>query len=357
MDRVARRQALARRLDALGVDAFLSTSLPNVRYLSGYSGSNGQVLVAAEGDRFFTDGRYIEQSRLEVPDMERVIYGGALSLSSVLKEALKSLGVSRVGFESAHMTVDSAERLRVSVGELVPCADEVGRLRWVKDDEELAMIVEAQRVSDEALAVILPTLVESETERRVATRLERCMIDLGAEGLAFDTIVAFGEQAAEPHHQPNDRALQRGDIVKVDFGARWEGYHADMTRTVAFGDPGSHMKDVYEVVRRSQQAGIEAVRAGARGMDVDAVSRGVISEAGLGDSFTHGLGHGVGLEIHEGPTLAATIEEEIPAGAVVTVEPGIYLPGEGGVRIEDMVVVTADGCRVLPTTGKELVIL
>ena len=243
------------------------------------------------------------------------------------------------------------------MGEAVASDDLVGRLRWVKDADELAAIERAQALSDEALAEMLPKLAEGVTERRFARDLDATMLDAGADGLAFETIVAFGEQAAEPHHQPTDRALRRGDIVKIDFGALWKGYHADMTRTVAYGDPGLQMREVYAVVQRSQQAGCDAVRAGVIGKDVDAVARGVIDDAGYGEAFGHGLGHGVGLEIHEGPNLAATFDEAIPAGTVVTVEPGIYLPGVGGVRIEDMVAVTMDGCRVLPSTGKELVIL
>lgn len=356
MDRGLRRERLAARLDDIGADAFLITHLPNVRYLCGYTGSNGQALIARDDARFFTDGRYTEQSRREVPDMQRLTYGGN-GFPAFLEEACLRLGVSRVAFEATHLTYKQFQDLSERVGELIPVRDEVGRLRWVKDAEELALIEEAQAITDEAFKGILPELRDDVTEREVARELERRLEERGADGPAFDSIAAFGENAAEPHHQPTDRALRRGDIVKLDFGARYDGYHSDMTRTVAFGEPNRELRTVYEVVREAQQAGIDAVRAGARGKDVDRAARSVIEDAGYGEAFGHGLGHGVGLEIHEGPTLASTFEEELPAGAVVTVEPGVYLPGIGGVRIEDMVEVTADGCRVLPATQKELVIL
>lgn len=352
-----RRAALAGRLAELGIDALLSTHLPNVRYLTGYSGSNGQVLVGKDDAVFFTDGRYREQARHEVPDIETVIYGGSVGFAPSLADAVKSRGLDRVGFESAYLTYESFERLGSHVPTFVSCPDPVGRLRWVKEPEEITAIERAQELSDLGFAQLLPTLAVGQTEREVARRLEWAMLEAGADGLAFETIVAFGEQAAEPHHQPTDRGLQRGDIVKIDFGALAGGYHADMTRTVAFGDPGQQMREVYAVVRASQQAGVDAVHAGVIGKDVDAVARKVIEDAGYGEAFGHGLGHGVGLEIHEGPNLAATFDEAVPAGSVVTVEPGIYLPGVGGVRIEDMVEVTVEGCRVLPATGKELVIL
>ncbi len=195
------------------------------------------------------------------------------------------------------------------------------------------------------------------TERDVALELEFAMRAAGGDGLAFDTIAAFGENAAEPHHAPTGRALARGDVVKLDFGALADGYHSDMTRTVAFGDPGPRIREIYAIVQEAQQAGIDAVRAGVVGRDADAVARKVIADAGYGEQYGHSLGHGVGLEIHEGPTLRAASEEVLPAGAVVTVEPGIYLPGVGGVRIEDMVEVTEDGCVPMPSTPKDLRVL
>ncbi len=183
------------------------------------------------------------------------------------------------------------------------------------------------------------------------------MREAGADAVAFDTIVAFGENAAEPHHRPTDRALRRGDLVKMDFGCVVAGYHSDMTRTVAFGDPGPELREVYQVVREAQAAGRAALEAGVRASEADEAARRVIREAGYGERFGHSLGHGVGLEIHEGPTLRDRSEDVLPEGAVVTVEPGVYLPGTGGVRIEDAVIVEADRCRPLPRTSKDLVVL
>jgi Xaa-Pro aminopeptidase len=195
------------------------------------------------------------------------------------------------------------------------------------------------------------------TERDAALELDMSLRRAGAENVAFETIMAFGENAAEPHHHPSGRPLQRGDIVKMDFGCVVDGYHSDMTRTVSFGEPPAQLREVYDIVRSAQQAGLDAVRAGVGGAEADEASRSVIRDAGYGDKYTHSLGHGVGLEIHEGPTLRAGGKDVVPENAVVTVEPGIYLEGIGGVRIEDMVEVRSDGCRVIPRTAKELMVL
>jgi Xaa-Pro aminopeptidase len=241
--------------------------------------------------------------------------------------------------------------------ELVPTTDEVEALRWVKVPEEVAHLEAAQSLADDAFAEVTGRLTEGMTELETALELDTAMRRAGAEGLAFDTIVAFGENAAEPHHHPTSRPLGRGDVVKMDFGCVVAGYHSDMTRTVAFGRLDPRLEEIYEIVRQAQQAGVEGVRAGAAGGEVDRIARDVIAEAGHADHYTHSLGHGVGLEVHEGPTLRSGGQDVLPEHAVVTVEPGIYVGGLGGVRIEDMVEVTAEGCRVLPRTTKDLVIL
>jgi Xaa-Pro aminopeptidase len=354
VDHHLRRRALAARLDDLSVDALLITRLLHTRYLTGFTGSNGQVLVRRDGAVFLTDGRYTEQSRREVPDMERVTY------LNPLREELPSMlaGIVRLGFEADEMTVAGRDRLATALGdgvELVATTDAVEALRQIKDDDERAAIRQAQAITDAAFEQILDRFAVGVTEHQVARQLETLMLDEGAEGLAFDSIVAFGESAAEPHHEPGHRMLEEGDVIKLDFGARYAGYHSDFTRTVAFGSPASELKKVHDIVRESQQAGIDAVKAGVIGKEVDAVSRAVIEEAGYGDRFVHSLGHGVGLEIHEAPNFARTVDDAIPAGAVVTVEPGIYIPGLGGVRIEDMVEVTGDGCVVVGTSSRDLI--
>ena len=211
-------------------------------------------------------------------------------------------------------------------------------------------------MTDQAFDDVLDLLAVGVSEQQVARHLEALLRRDGADGLSFESIVAFGENAAEPHHEPGHRTLDEGDVITMDFGALFGGYHADMTRTVAFGEPASELKKIHDVVRQAQQAGIDAVREGVTGDVVDAAARGVIEGAGYGEAFGHGLGHGVGLDIHEGPRLGREFaEHRLPAKAVVTVEPGIYVPGLGGVRIEDMVEVTADGCRVLGAASRELI--
>jgi Xaa-Pro aminopeptidase len=342
-------------LDERSVDAILITRLPNIRYLTGFTGSNAQVIVTPGTSVFFTDGRYTEQSLHEVSDAERVTYLGAFG--EPFAEACGRLGIQRLGFEAHDVTVDGLEKLKAASPdvEFVAVGDPVGRLRWVKDQDELEMLREAQACTDRAFDDILDILAVGMTERQVSLNLEQALRRAGADGLSFGSIVAFGEKAAEPHHQPSYRVLEEGDVITLDFGGLFGGYHADMTRTIAFGSPPPELRKIHDVVREAQQAGIDAVRPGATGGEVDAAARKVIEDAGFGPRFSHGLGHGVGLEIHEGPNFARGGEDVIPVGAVITVEPGIYVPGLGGARIEDMVEVGEDGCRVIGTSIRELV--
>lgn len=355
MAHAVRRSALIPTLDERSVEAILITRRPNVRYLTGFTGSNAQLIVSDGTSVFFTDGRYTEQSRHEVPDAERVTYLGAFG--EPLAEACGRLGIGRLGFEAHDVTVDGLEKLRAASPdvELVAVGDPVGRLRWVKDPEELEMLGEAQACTDRAFEDILDILAVGMTERQVSLELEQALRRAGADALSFESIVAFGEQAAEPHHQPSHRVLEEGDVIKLDFGGLRGGYHADMTRTIAFGSPPPELRKIHDIVREAQQAGIDAVRPGATGGEVDAAARKVVEDAGYGPRFPHGLGHGVGLEIHEGPNFARSGEDMIPVGAVMTVEPGIYVPGLGGARIEDMVEVVEEGCRVIGTSIRELV--
>ncbi|MGZ8605099.1 MAG: M24 family metallopeptidase [Actinomycetota bacterium] len=358
MDHGLRRKRLAGRLVDLEVDALFVTRLPNVRYLTGFTGSNAQALVTADATVLLTDGRYEEQSRREVPDAERVIY---LDGVPPVQEQAAASSLARLGFEREGVTFGAWERLRGRLEgvELVPVGGEVERLRAAKDPEEVELVAAAQEAADVAFERVAlgGGLREGVTEREVAFALEVEMRRAGADDKGFWTIVAFGEQAAEPHHEPSARTLRRGDVVKLDFGAIAGGYHSDMTRTVAFGEPDGRLREVRDLVAQAQRAGIDAVRAGALVADVDRAARSVIEAAGLGAEFPHGLGHGVGLEIHEDPRLHWDGTAAVPEGAVVTIEPGVYIPGLGGVRIEDMVVVTADGCRPIPRSTKELVVL
>jgi Xaa-Pro aminopeptidase len=355
VDHVTRRNRLTDRLPDLGVDALLVSRLPNVRYLTGFTGSAAMALVGTTGAAFFTDGRYAEQSRHEVPDLERL--ASMDPPAPAIRDHCRRLGVGRLGFERHAVTVAQLEAWQEALEglELVGVGEEVERLRWTKDADELRVLRAAQEATDAAFEDILDVLAIGMTERQAAAQLERAMLLHGADGLSFASIVAFGEHAAEPHHRPTHRALAEGDVIKIDFGALVDGYHTDMTRTVAFGEPASELRKVHDLVEEAQQAGIDAIRPGAVGRDVDAAARAVIGDAGYGDRFDHGLGHGVGLEIHEGPSLGTRSDEELPAGAVVTVEPGVYLPGIGGVRIEDSVEVTEDGGRPLGSSTRELI--
>lgn len=356
MDHELRRRALGARLDELDVEALLVTRLLHTRYLTGFTGSNGQLLVTGAEAVFLTDGRYTEQARREVPDLARETY--ERSYRSWIAEHVRSAGIARLGIEADDLTVAAnagiAEAVDASVA-VLPLRDTVEALRAVKDDEERQLIRQAQSATDAAFDRVLDLFSVGVTEVQIARDLERVLREEGADGLAFASIVAFGENAAEPHHEPTHRTLEEGDVITLDFGGLVGGYHADMTRTVAFGPLGSELRKIHDIVKEAQQAGFDALRADVPVEEVDAASRAVIEAAGYGERFVHGLGHGVGLEIHESPFLARGLDGVVPAGAVVTVEPGIYVPGLGGVRIEDMVEVTADGGRVVGTSTRDLI--
>ena len=349
----ARRQALRGLLAHADLSALLVTRPANVRYLTGFTGTYGALLLLHDRTVFFTDGRYRHQAEAEVPGAEVVLAPGDLvgAVGGVVRTSGDGLG-----FEPAGLTWGDGQRLRSGLpGQAVmPAPPLVEELREVKDERELAAMREAARLGDEALAGLLPTLRAAMTERQVAVDLELAMRRLGADGLAFGTIVAFGEQAAEPHHRPGDRPLAAGDLVKLDFGARVDGYCADMTRTVVLGRASRRQRDLHELVRGAQAAGLACLQAGVAGGEVDRACRQPITEAGLGDSFPHPTGHGIGLEIHEAPRLRAGSRDRIAAGTPVTVEPGVYLPGFGGVRIEDLAVARPGGHELLTTTPKEL---
>ncbi len=360
MDHRSRRERLAERLGALELDALIVTRLPNVRYLTGFTGSNAQLVVARDGSAvFLTDGRYAEQASHEVPDLDRTAYREGYPRP--LLDACRTMGATRTGFERRALSFDEWAQLDEGADglELVPTGPEVEALRRVKDADELERIGRAQGFADDVFerVVLNGGLRAGTTERRVVRDLETAMRDAGADDRAFDSIVAFGDHAAEPHHHPTDRELAPGDVVKLDFGALADGYHSDMTRTVAFGEPDPRVREIRDVVAAANRAGRDAVRPGVSTVDVDAAARTVVSEAGFAEAFPHGLGHGVGLEIHEEPFLRWHSGHELEEGMVVTIEPGVYIPGLGGVRIEDMVEVTADGCRAIPRSTRELIVL
>lgn len=354
----ARRGALRELLRGAGIDALLVTDLVDIRYLTGFTGSNAALLVHVDGDRasrMCTDGRYRTQAVEQVGDLELVIErASALTLAA----AVRGWGVRRLGFQSDAVTVDAHAGLSAAAEgvSLERAPGLVMTLRQVKDDAEIAALRAACLVGDAALADLLAAggMAPGRTEHEVALDLEARMRDHGADGPSFETIVAAGAHSAVPHHRPTDAVLARGDLVTMDFGALVDGYHSDMTRTVVLGPASGWQREVYSLVAAAQSAGCAALAPGAGIADVDAAARTVISAAGRGEEFVHPLGHGVGLEIHEPPTLAGTATGVLGAGMVVTVEPGVYLQGRGGVRIEDTLVVRAGPAEVLTRASKDL---
>lgn len=338
----------------------LITDLINVRYLSGFTGSNAALLVFADRRTpvLATDGRYRTQAAQQAPDVEVAI---ERACGRYLTGRAAADGVQRLGFESHVVTVDGFDALsREAMGtELVRASGTAEALREVKDAGEVALLRLACEAADAALTELVRRggLRPGRTERQVGRELEALMLDHGADGASFETIVAAGANSAIPHHRPTDAVLATGDFVKIDFGALVGGYHSDMTRTFVLGAAADWQHDIYQLVAAAQQAGREALEAGASLADVDGAARDVIADAGHGDHFGHGLGHGVGLQIHEAPGISAGAAGTLLAGSVVTVEPGVYVPDRGGVRIEDTLVVGTHRPELLTRFPKELAIL
>jgi Xaa-Pro aminopeptidase len=352
-----RAERLLALLPDAGVDVMLVTDLVNVRYLTGYTGTNGLALLSQDARTFITDFRYVEQAAVEVdPSFERL--RAPQELLDAIAEQLPD-GPIRLGFEAAHMSVQTHRRVRDMLDEridLVATSGLVERLRAVKDPAEVERIRAACALADRAFEQVVSEGLVGRTEREVAIALEFAMRELGAQRPSFDSIIAAGPHGALPHAQPRDVAIEPGQLVVIDWGAQLDGYCSDCTRTVATGPLDDEARAVYALVRSAQLAGVEAVRAGRPGRDVDALARTVIDDGGHGEHFGHGLGHGVGLEVHEAPRLAKRSEEALQAGNVVSVEPGIYLPESLGVRIEDLVVVTDEGCEILTSISKDLIV-
>jgi Xaa-Pro aminopeptidase len=363
-----RAERLAGALGAHGVDALLVDALVDVRYLTGFTGSNGAVVLFGArladtlgGHRFLTDFRYRTQSAEQVgTEFEREIVSG--EMLDAVAALLAGAPAGRLGFDEGKLTVKAHRKLSELLPggwSLVACNDAVARLRAVKDAAEIGRIRASAELADEALREVLEGGLAGRTEREVAIELELRMRRLGAEGPSFPSIVAAGAHGALPHAQPREEPIPRDALVTIDWGAVHEGYCSDCTRTYATGEGVSQRaREVYALVLHAQEAGVEAVAAGRSGREVDAVARAVIEQADEGERFGHGLGHGVGLEVHEAPRLSRTAPEDpLQAGNVVTVEPGVYLPGELGVRIEDLVVVRAQGADVLSTLDKQLTVV
>ena len=349
------------RLEAEGLDAVLLTNEANRLYVTGFpsSGTDGAALVTKDRAYYFTDGRYTEAAEKRL--------GGVFTLGKVtasrgytvvLNEVIASDGLKRIGFEDAYMTVKAYEDYRTKLHcELVPASDLLRSLRESKDAEEIQALIDAQRIAERALTEILNEVKPGAVEREIAARLQYLMLHFGASDKSFDPIVVSGPNGSLPHGAPSDKKIRPGEFVTMDFGCIYHGYCSDMTRTVAVGYATDEMRQVYETVLHAQRAGIAAAKAGVTGKEVDASARAVIDEAGYGRYFSHSFGHGVGVEIHEYPMASSLNEKPLPAGAVISAEPGIYIPGRLGVRIEDVLVITADGNEDITLADKELLVL
>lgn len=352
-----RLDQLVERLSGKELDAILISAAENRQYLSGFTGSAGYLFIAKGKAVLLTDSRYTEQATHQAPDFQVVqIRGGWDWLVEILKES----GVRRLGFESQNMTVATYDRLLEAVKEdndlinvsLVASSGLPEELRVIKDKGELASLQLAIDASDQAMEAVCPTIRKGMTEREVAWRMEVAMREFGADGLSFDTIVAAGPNGAMAHHMPSDKVIAEGEPIVIDMGARVNGYCSDITRTVVVGEPDDAFRKIYDIVLGAQLTAINTVRAGMSGEECDELSRGVIVNAGYGDNFGHSLGHGVGLAVHENPRVSPTSTDTLEPEMVFTVEPGIYLTGWGGIRIEDIVVLGENGATPLSKASK-----
>ena len=349
---------IAGLLAAHGLDAMLLLSEPNRRYAAGFPTSDGGVLVTGKGSVFITDSRYIEAARATVTGAQVLENSREHPVMDLVNRALADAGARRIGFEEDRVTVAEYRRMEEKLqGELVSAGALMDQLRMVKDQEELEAMVAAQRIAEAAFQEVLSFIRPGRTEQEIAAFLQYQMLLRGAERMSFDPIVVGGPNSSMPHGVPTERPVADGDFLTMDFGCVYRGYCSDMTRTVAVGHVTEEMERVYRTVLEAQMAGIAAVRAGVSGRAVDAAGRDVIDAAGYGPCFGHSFGHGVGLEIHERPNASPAWDKPMPAGAVISAEPGIYLPGKFGVGIEDVVAVTESGCENLTLADKELLIL
>ena len=352
-------ERIRRELERRGLDAVLVTDERNQRYAAGFPITDGAVLVAAERAYLITDSRYIEAAEAAVDDCVSVwLYDRERPLRERVREALAESGAQRLAAEDQRLSHAGFLMWEKTLGlALLPAGDLFPSLRAVKSEEELASMTEAQRISEAALEEVLHLIRPGMTEREVAAELVYRMLRRGSEGNSFDPIVVTGSKTSLPHGVPGDKVIQTGDFVTMDFGSLKNGYCSDMTRTVAIGSATDEMRNVYDVVLRAQLAGIRAAKAGVLGKDVDQAARKVIADAGFGSYFGHGFGHCLGLEIHEPPFASPKGDRPLPAGSVSSAEPGIYLPGRFGVRIEDVMILRETGAELITKAPKELIIL
>lgn len=352
-----RMNKLREKIEQLQLDGILVTDLNNCKYISGFTGSSAALFITNKDAILMTDFRYLEQAAVQAPDFKieqvRSDFGEGLS------RLVRRLGLKNIGFEAIHTSYSTYYSYLDMIGtaRLVSTEGIIEEIRMQKDLEELQLIRQAVAIADEAFQYILTRIQPGVTEMFLAWELEKFMRENGAEKIAFDIIVASGERGALPHGRADERKIQKGDLITMDFGAVYAGYNSDITRTVAVGTISEEQKKVYSLVLNAQKEAIKALAPGYKAKEIDAVARCIISEAGYADCFGHGLGHGVGLAVHEEPRLNNSGEIVLQPGMVVTIEPGVYIPNRFGLRIEDMAVLTAEGCEVLTTAQKELIII
>lgn len=353
-----KRKELQELLLEAPYDALVLTGEINRRYATGFHSSAGVVYLSAKQAVFYTDFRYVEAARAAITDFEVREIGVGRSYTAAINELIEQDGVRTVALEDEALTYAEYTKWATALhATAMRLEDSVARLRATKEDNEVEKIVAAQRIAEQALEEVMNDIRVGVTEKEIAARLTYLMLHYGAENMSFDPIVVSGTNSSKPHGVPTDKTIAAGDFVTMDFGCIVDGYCSDMTRTVAVGHVTEEMQRVYDTVLNAQLAGIACCKAGVSGREVDGAARRVIEQAGYGDAFGHGFGHGVGLEIHEAPTASSRSEALLPAGSILTAEPGIYLPGQFGVRIEDMLYVIEDGCINLTEAPKTLCIL
>ena len=356
-----RVQAARKLLEEKGLDAAFIASPANIRYLSGFAGTDSYLYLSSKRQVILTDSRYTLQAEEEGKDCEVRTIKGERVYGVLLKELLEEDKVKRLGFEDGVMTWQLVKKLQEAAGDKwgeerwVSLGEELSLLRAVKDEGEIEKLARAEQIGDEAFSYILTQIKPGITELEIAAKLEYYMKSHGAQEKGFDTIAASGLHSAMPHAVPSEKVLEKGDFLTLDFGCKYQGYCSDMTRTVVIGKANEKQKEIYKIVLEAQEAALAGLRAGMTGAEGDALARKVIEEAGYGDYFGHGLGHSVGLEIHEKPALSPKDQTILRPGIIETVEPGIYIPGFGGVRIEDMTVITENGIKNLTSSPKELI--
>ena len=353
---INRVDQLREKMKAEGIASFLITSPYNLRYLTGFTGTTGLALISLEKAYFITDFRYTEQAAKQCVGYEVVKNVGPIL--EVVADIVETTELENLAFEEAYVPfkqyVDLETLLEV---DLVPVSGMVEELREVKDEAEVAIIEKACNIADQAFSHILTYIKPGMTEIQVANELDFHMRSLGASGVSFETIVASGLRSAMPHGVASDKVIEEGDLITIDFGCYYNGYVSDMTRTIAIGEPSDKLKEIYNVVKEAQQKVLDVAKPGMTGVELDAVARDYIASKGYGEAFGHSTGHGIGLEIHEGPNVSKLADKAFVPGNVITNEPGIYLPGIGGVRIEDDMLVTENGIKRLTHSEKELIIL